>query len=82
MIQFAGAFVHLQKRRIRPSKVLFLRCTTYLCKYPSRFYALDVSGIIKLAKQNASTLEDHEYDGESLLNKIPNLKFNENFCYG
>ena len=82
MIQFAGAFVHLQKRRIRPSKVLFLRCTTYLCKYPSRFYALDVSGIIKLAKQNASTLEDHEYDGVSLLNKTPNLKFNENFCYG
>ena len=77
MIQFAGAFVHLQKSRNRPAKVLFLRCTTYLSKYPSKFYALDVAGIIKLAKYNASFLE--ECEGEMLLKNIPELNLNENY---
>ena len=77
MIQFAGAFVHLQKRRNRPAKVLFLRCTTYLSKYPSKFYALDVAGIIKLAKYNASFLEEFEGEGEMLLKNIPELNLNE-----
>ena len=79
MIQFAGAFVHLQKRRNRPAKVLFLRCTTYLSKYPSKFYALDVAGIIKLAKYNASFLEQCEGEGEMLLKNIPELNLNENY---
>ena len=79
MIQFAGAFVHLQKRRNRPAKVLFLRCTTYLSKYPSKFYALDVAGIIKLAKYNASFLEEFEGEGEMLLKNIPELNLNENY---
>ena len=79
MIQFAGAFVHLQKRRNRPAKVLFLRCTTYLSKYPSKFYALDVAGIIKLAKYNASFLEECEVEGEMLLKNIPELNLNENY---
>ena len=77
MIQFAGAFVHLQKIRNRPAKVLFLRCTTYLSKYPSKFYALDVAGIIKLAKYNASFLEECEGEGEMLLKNIPELNLNE-----
>ena len=79
MIQFAGAFVHLQKSRNRPAKVLFLRCTTYLSKYPSKFYALDVAGIIKLAKYNASLLEECEGEGEMLLKNIPELNLNENY---
>ena len=79
MIQFAGAFVHLQKSRNRPAKVLFLRCTTYLSKYPSKFYALDVAGIIKLAKYNASFLEECEGEGEKLLKNIPELNLNENY---
>ena len=79
MIQFAGAFVHLQKSRNRPAKVLFLRCTTYLSKYPSKFYALDVAGIIKIAKYNASFLEECEGEGEMLLKNIPELNLNENY---
>lgn len=79
MIQFAGAFVHLQKSRNRPAKVLFLRCTTYLSKYPSKFYSLDVAGIIKLAKHNASFLEECEGEGEMLLKNIPELNLNENY---
>lgn len=57
LIQFAGSFVHLQKRRIRPAKVLFLRSTTYLCKYPSPHYALDVEGLIRIAKRWAEAAE-------------------------
>ena len=79
MIQFAGAFVHLQKNRYRPAKVLFLRCTTYLSKYPCQFYALDVSGVIELAKRYASILENSEREGSCLLNKIPQLKFNKKY---
>ncbi|MEC9332091.1 MAG: DUF309 domain-containing protein [Verrucomicrobiota bacterium] len=79
MIQFAGAFVHLQKSRNRSAKVLFLRCTTYLSKYPSKFYALDVAGIIKLAKYNALFLEECEVEGEMLLKNIPELNLNENY---
>ena len=79
LIQFAGAFVHLQKKRGRPSKVLFLRCTKYLSKYPSRFYALDVLGIIKLAKQYALLLEKQKYECDTLLEKVPNLNLNEKF---
>ena len=77
MIQFAGAFVHLQKKRIRPSKVLFLRCTTYLCKYPSRFYSLDVSGIIRLAKQYALNLDKTDADVDVLLKTIPLIDFHK-----
>ena len=79
MIQFAGAFVHLQKSRNRPAKVLFLRCTTYLSKYPSKFYSLDVAGIIKLAIYNASFLEECEGEGEKLLKNIPEINLNENY---
>jgi len=77
LIQFAGSFVHLQKKRIRPARVLFLRCTTYLCKYPSKFYSLDVSGIIRLAKEYASNLEDTDPDSEFLLKNVPSIDFHK-----
>ena len=75
LIQFAGGFVHLQKKRQRPAKVLFLRCTTYLCKYPSPFYALDVEGIIRLAKRWAAAAEaaEPEPDTELLAKQQPPL---------
>lgn len=75
LIQFAGGFVHLQKKRQRPAKVLFLRCTTYLCKYPSPFYALDVEGIIRLAKRWATAAEaaEPEPDTELLAKQQPPL---------
>lgn len=34
LIQFAGAFVHLQKNRLRPAAALFKLSLSYLSKYP------------------------------------------------
>ena len=75
LIQFAGSFVHLQKRRIRPAKVLFLRSTTYLCKYPSPHYALDVEGLIRIAKRWAEATES----GTDLLEEwgSPQIEFHK-----
>tara|TARA_B100001013_G_scaffold7707_1_gene4773 strand:- start:223 stop:648 length:426 start_codon:yes stop_codon:yes gene_type:complete len=50
MIQFAGAFVHLQKQRPRPALKLFRLAAAYLAKYPSPHLALDVGKILRLAK--------------------------------
>ena len=51
LIQFAGAFVHLQKKRPRPAWKLFRLCTIYLAKYPSPHLALDVANVLRLAKR-------------------------------
>ena len=71
LIQFAGSFVHLQKRRLSPARVLFLRSTTYLCNYPSPHYALDVEGIIRLAKRWAATTETVELETDLLAKQRP-----------
>ena len=71
LIQFAGSFVHLQKRRLRPARVLFLRSTTYLYNYPSPHYALDVEGITRLAKRWAATTETVELETDLLAKQRP-----------
>src|SRR6266436_8492604 len=42
MIQLAGAFVHLQKNRLRPSAALFKLARTNLGKYPAIHDHLDL----------------------------------------
>ena len=46
LIQLAGAFVHLQKDRIRPSGRLFRLSRGYLCSYPETFESLDLGRVI------------------------------------
>jgi len=49
LIQLAGAFVHLQKNRLRPSAALFKLAQANLEKYPARHERLDlkmVQGLI------------------------------------
>src|SRR4051812_36424980 len=46
MIQLAGAFVHLQKNRLRPSAALFKLARTNLQKYPARHEHLDVAQVL------------------------------------
>ena len=83
LIQFAGSFVHLQKRRLRPAKVLFLRSATYLCKYPSPFYALDVEGIIRLAKCWAADAEAATPETELLAKQAsPQIEFHQTTAGG
>jgi predicted metal-dependent hydrolase len=48
LIQLAGAFVHLQKDRLRPAAALLKLAQGNLQDYPLRHEALDVAGVRKL----------------------------------
>ena len=48
LIQLAGAFVHLQKNRFRPSAALFLLAQTNLGKYPAQHERLDLCVVLEL----------------------------------
>ena len=50
LIQLAGAFVHLQKNRLRPAAALFEKARINLQRYPSVHHALDVSKTLDLAE--------------------------------
>jgi predicted metal-dependent hydrolase len=62
LIQFAGAFVHLQKGRLQPAAALLRLARGNLSQYEPVHYQLDVSGLIELIESwlgkldaNAST---------------------------
>src|SRR5258706_8230905 len=48
LIQLAGAFVHLQKNRLRPSAALFKLAKANLEKYPHVHEQLDVAAVLEL----------------------------------
>lgn len=60
LIQLAGAFVHLQKNRLKPSAALFKLARTYLEKYPKQHESLDMVVVIQLI---GSWLDDLESSG-------------------
>ncbi len=48
LIQLAGAFVHLQKQRLRPSVALFNLAEANLRQYPARHESFDVTSALIL----------------------------------
>lgn len=48
LIQLAGAFVHLQKNRLRPSAALFKLARGNIQKYPTVHEHLDTSQLLRL----------------------------------
>lgn len=48
LIQLAGAFVHLQKNRLRPADALFALAAMNLGKFPARHLGLDVAEVRRL----------------------------------
>jgi predicted metal-dependent hydrolase len=46
LIQYAGAFVHLQKNRLRPSAALFKLARTNIAQYPALHERLDTSALL------------------------------------
>jgi len=48
LIQLAGAFVHLQKQRLRPAAALFKLAKANFDKYPAMHERLDVKGVVRL----------------------------------
>lgn len=57
LIQFAGAFVHLQKNRLRPAAALFKLAMANLAKYPSPHRRLDSAAVIGIGNEWLARLE-------------------------
>ncbi len=70
LIQFTGAFVHLQKDRLRPAAALFKLSRSYLEKYPSPHQQLEVAHVLVLGMQWIEKLEQGCY-AENPLQTFP-----------
>lgn len=51
LIQLAGAFVHLQKKRLKPAVALFQLAETNLRQYPTAHDGLDLARVLDLVTQ-------------------------------
>ena len=71
LIQFAGAFVHLQKDRLRPAAALFRLSQAYLSQYPSPHQQLDLSRVLALATEWTQRLEENEFSVNPLAHHAP-----------
>ena len=71
LIQFAGAFVHLQKNRLRPAAALFRLSQSYLRQYPTQHQYLSVTEIIECADEWTLDLEAREFRSNPLHEKSP-----------
>ena len=67
LIQLAGAFVHLQKNRLRPAAALFKLARTNLLKYPAIHEHLNVAQVLELIEAWLGRLEEHNF----LVNPLP-----------
>lgn len=71
LIQFAGAFVHLQKHtalrpRLRPSAALFKLARTNFAKYPLHHHELDLGVLLRMVETWLSFLESGGFDSNPL----------------
>jgi predicted metal-dependent hydrolase len=80
LIQFAGAFVHLQKHtarlpRLRPAAALLKLARVNLGKYPAHHRHLDIRGVIAMIDQWLGELEAADFMSNPLLGRAaPQLK--------
>jgi uncharacterized protein len=61
LIQFAGAFVHLQKGRLRPAAALFKLAGANLQKYPSPHQQLNTAMVLTLVEEWLGRLEANAF---------------------
>ncbi len=61
LIQLAGAFVHLQKGRLRPAAALFRLAQANLQKYPPLYMCLPVAAVLALIGQWLQKLESTDF---------------------
>jgi predicted metal-dependent hydrolase len=62
LIQLAGAFVHLQKNRLRPAAALFKLALANLEKYPRSHDNLDVAAAGRLIQTWLGSLESSRFE--------------------
>jgi predicted metal-dependent hydrolase len=61
LIQLAGAFVHLQKERLRPSAALFKLAAANLGQYSSEHEHLSISAVLSLIEHWLACLERGDF---------------------
>lgn len=61
LIQFAGAFVHLQKNRLDPAFRLFLLAEQNFSLYPSRCHGIHLKSIRDLGKRWRTFLQESHF---------------------
>lgn len=71
LIQFAGAFVHLQKNRLRPAAALFRLSQSYLRQYPHTHQRLSIANILSRADEWTADLEQREFQSNPFPEKSP-----------
>lgn len=75
LIQLAGAFVHLQKNRLRPAAALFKLAGANLEKYPVHHEHLNVAAVLALIKKWLGDLEQDDFHVNPLTGAVvPQLK--------
>ena len=67
LIQFAGAFVHLKKNRLRPAAALFKLADTNLQKYPQSHEQLSVQGVRTMIAYWLGQLESANFETNPLV---------------
>ena len=61
LIQLAGAFVHLQKNRLKPAAALFRLAQNNISKYPPAHERLDVTVVLELINNWLAQLESTDF---------------------
>jgi predicted metal-dependent hydrolase len=69
LIQLAGAFVHLQKNRLRPAAALFKLARTNLEKYPRTHQRLNLEIVSDLIAKWLADLESAQFETNPLTEK-------------
>jgi predicted metal-dependent hydrolase len=71
LIQLAGAFVHLQKNRLRPAAALFKLARANLQKYPPAHEQLEVAAVLALIAAWLRRLEEGDFAENPLVANGP-----------
>ena len=78
LIQLAGAFVHLQKNRLRPAAALFKLAQANLQKYPARHEHLAVAHVLAVIESWLEPLEKNHFTPNPLTSaNAPRLSVGE-----
>ena len=70
LIQLAGAFVHLQKNRLRPADALFKLADANLRKYPAIHHSLSITELLGFIGRWRSELARDDFSSNPL-HKLP-----------
>ncbi len=75
LIQLAGAFVHLQKHRLKPAAALFQLAAANLKKYPPDHERLHIPGVLRVIEVWLQALQMHDFNKNPLSSdQVPALR--------